>query len=77
MAWWGAAPICCWSTAQLTQCFEQRVVGFLASISLDTLSAGDPNADDVSDNLALELVKKRGFSDSGLAGDEDDLSLPA
>jgi hypothetical protein len=41
------------------------------------LSTRNSNSDLVADKPASELVHERGFSDSGFAGDEDDLTPAA
>ena len=62
-------------TAQLPERFRHWVVGFLASVALDTLTARNANAWHVSRRLALELVGQRGFPDARLARYERDLPL--
>src|ERR1700722_4249359 len=64
-----------WTTAQLTQGFEQGVVSFLASISFDALAARDPKSDDLTGKVTLELGDECGFPDAGLSGHKDDLPL--
>src|SRR5271165_466339 len=61
--------------AQLTQCFDHGVISFRTSITFHALSAAQTDGRYIGSYLTLELVDERGFSDSGLPTDKDDLPL--
>ena len=61
--------------AQLTHCFQHRVIGFRASVPFHALSAGDAEGWFLGRGLALEFVHQSRLSNSRLPRDEDDLAL--
>src|SRR5262245_22357032 len=63
------------SAAQPGDGLQHRVVGFLASIALNTLTLRDANVSRLGAGPAREGVHHRGLADPGLPGDEDDLPL--
>ena len=63
------------STAEPGERFQHRVIGFFASVALDTLTQRDSDIRRLGRGLTHERVHHGGLADAGLSRDEDDLSL--
>ena len=63
------------ATAQLTHCFQHRVIGFRAAVTFHALSPGDMERWFLGGGLALEFVHQSRLSDPRIPRDKDDLEL--
>ena len=60
--------------AELSQCFDHRIVGFLAGKPFHTLTTRDVHVA-VATELPAEEIDQRGFAHTGLPGNESDLAI--